>query len=655
VTTVTGIRRGAASGRERTPRLVLRFAVFTALGLAAAAAAILFVVRQTDTAQAERQAIGRARLVTAAVLTRELRAADLAARAKPGRRRELDRLFRERVLLEGIGGATVFDAGARVVYASKGGLPGQPLRRHVREALAGAVVSDVETAAVGRTLRTYVPFVLGADRIRGVVAVEEDYAGIEAAGRRAAWVIAGVLEALLLLLCLIFVPVLARLSSRIRRHVKELERVAAQDELTGLPNRLGFRVAVERVLAEEGSDSALVLIDIDGFSEINDVLGAESGDSLLIEVAKRLDRDVAKLGVVARLGEDEFGLLLHSADPAQIASAADCIRRSFEHPFTVDGMRIALNASIGAAELGEQGIGFAEGLRRAGAALSAAKGAGLDRFEVYDPVHEAGDVARLALIGELQEALSSGQLRVHYQPLADLSTRRIRGVEALLRWQHPERGLLTAGAFIVHAERSPIARELRRFVLETTARQWRDWKALGIELELAVNLTQVDLLDASLPEEIAGLLDRYGIPPWDLILELTERMLIGDERQARQVIEELHGLGVRLAVDDFGTGYSSLASLLRAPFQQVKLDHSLLAGVPGDAAAEAIVRGSVDLAHALRAAVVAEGIETFEQWEFVCDIGCDIAQGYLIGAPVPATEITSLLELAPSVTDLIAA
>jgi EAL domain-containing protein (putative c-di-GMP-specific phosphodiesterase class I) len=233
-------------------------------------------------------------------------------------------------------------------------------------------------------------------------------------------------------------------------------------------------------------------------------------------------------------------------------------------------------------------------------------------------------------------------------------THRVRGVEALLRWEHPERGLLSAGKFISHAERSGLATELRHFILDAAARQWRKWKALDIELELAVNLSAVDLLDLSLPGEIESLLERHRIPTWNLILEITERTLIGDERRTREVMESIAARGVRFALDDFGTGYSSLASLRKFPISQVKLDKDLLAGVPGDAAAEAIVGGSIEIAHGVGATVVAEGIETGAQWRFAFLMGCDVAQGYLIGRPATGDDLTELLE-APRLVPLTAA
>lgn len=644
---------GAAAAQERPPRLVLRFAIFTALGLALAGAAIVLVVRQADMVQSQRHAISRARLAAEAVLKHELRPTDLSAPVSTQRQRALDKLSEARVLVEGIQDMTVYDADGRVTYSTESNLAGKrPPGKYVQEALTGSVVSEIGVSAGEnrRVLRTYVPVVIGPRRTTGVVALEQDYAPIEAAARGSAWLIAGVLEVLLLILAVIFIPVLARVSSRIRRHVQDLEHIATHDELTELPNRRGFRRRVENLLTSGVPSGTLMLIDIDGFTEINDVLGYGSGEALLSQVADRLRCDLADCDVVARLGEDEFGVLLGYPGLAEIASVATCVEKTLAEPFLVDGVRVAVTVSIGAAILGEHGTDFATVLRHAGIALSTAKEEGQDKIQIYDPADGAIDVSRVVLTAELREALDRGQLVLYYQPLLDLGTRTVRGVEALLRWQHPERGLLTAGEFVEPAERSGLARELRSFVLETSARQWQEWSALGLDLEFAVNLSTVDMLDASLPDEIADLLDRYGIPPWNLILEITERTLIGDERRTNQVIDRLCGIGVRLAIDDLGTGQSSLASLRRFPVQQIKLDRSLLADAPGDAPAEAIVSSCVEIAHAIGATVVAEGIETHDQWLFAYAVGCDAAQGYLIGRPAPGDELVALLQETPAVS-----
>jgi diguanylate cyclase (GGDEF)-like protein len=646
----------STSARERTPQLVLRFAVFTALGLALAAAVIVVVVRQESTLQSQRQALERTQFATEALLKHELQPSDLEAQPSAKRRRVLDRLFETRVLLEGIQNVTLYRKNGDVVYSAQVGTLPRPLpARFLREALRGVTVSEVSGNGRERTLRTYVPIAVGPPRTTGVAAFELGYGPIEVAARRSSWLIAGVLEALLLLLFLILAPALARVTSRIRRHVDELEHAATHDELTGLPNRLGFRRSAQELLASGSSSAALLLVDLDGFSEINDGLGSTSGDTLLTELGERLRSELVECEVFARLGEDEFGVLIRDGTAAEIAAAAERIERALIEPFVIDGVRIAVTVSVGAAMLSEHDIDLATALRRAGAALTSAKEAGRSKLQIYDASYQASDSSRVALTAELREALQVGQLVVHYQPQADLATYAVRGVEALVRWEHPERGLLNAGMFIAQAERGGLTTQLRSYVLETSARQWQEWATLGINLELAVNVSTVDMLDASLPDEIADLLERYRIPPWNLILEITERTMIGDERRSAQVIDALSRIGIRLAIDDFGIGESSLASLRRFRIQQVKLDRSLMADVPGDPAAEAIVGASIEIAHAIGATVVAEGIETHDQWRFASAFGCDVAQGYLIGRAVTGDEITERVLTAPIVRGNVAA
>jgi diguanylate cyclase (GGDEF)-like protein len=636
----------SVSAHERPPRLVPLFAVLTALGVAAAAAVILMVVRQTDVVQAQQPAIDRARFAARAVLAPELQPSDLEGAVSTERRRQLDRLMRGRMLLEGIRAATLYGSDGRLVYAVAGRYAsGAATAEQVRDALSGTTVSEIARARDGsRALRTYVPLADVEGRVKGVVRLDQEYEPIAAMVRRSSLLIAGVLEGLLLLLFLALVPVLARASSRIRTHLAELEHAATHDDLTGMPNRYGFRRIAGAALREREA-ATIMLVDLDGFSEINSSLGAESGDRLLSDVGARLERELAPDGaLVGRLGEDEFGVL-HGADDAAGAEwVAERIRHSFAAPFVVDGVRVAVDVDVGIGLFPVHGPDIETVLDRASAALTAAKAEGRSSVQIYEPDLGAGDRCRLAVVADLRDALKKGQLRVHYQPQTDLMTHRIRGVEALLRWEHPERGLLTASEFVAHGERGGLAQELRRFVVSTATRQWQEWHELGLDLEVAVNLSAVDMLDPALPDEIEEAMDRHGIPPWSLVLELTERTLIGDERRMRHVIDRLERIGVRLAVDDFGTGYSSLASLRTFPIHQVKLDRSLLADVPGDEAAEAIVGGSIEIAHGLGALVVAEGIETLEQWRFVSTMGCDIAQGYLVGKPAPPETILELFD-----------
>jgi diguanylate cyclase (GGDEF)-like protein len=649
------VRTSASTAARKPPRLLATFAVCTALGLALAAIAIALLVRSASTAQAQRHAIERARFATEAVLARELRATDLSARPGSARRRELGRRFRESVLLEGIAGIALYDAAGRLTFAAGAAAPRAIPRERVGEALRGVAISTVDSAADGRVLRTFVPVTVAVEGgdTAGVAVFQQDYGPIAAAGRRSAWLAAAVLEGLLLLLFLVLAPVLVRVSGRIRSQIAEIEHAATHDELTGAGNRIRLRSAVEKALAS-GAPGALLLVDIDGFSELNEVFGSDGGDAVLLEVALRLRWELADCELVARLGEDEFGVLLDSASPEAVEAVAARVRSSLTAPVVVDTVGVAVAVSMGAAPL-EDGADFVSLLRRATAALSVAKDEGEGEVRIYEPGYEAHEVSRAALLGELREGLENHELLAYYQPQVDLVTRQVRGVEALLRWEHPARGLLTAGQFIHEAERSGLAKELRRFMLESSARCWHEWNDLGLPLEISVNLGPVDLLDTSLPNEVATVLDRYGIPPWNLVLEITERTLVADVRRTHEVVDALRRLGVRLAIDDFGAGYSSLASLQRFPVQIVKLDRSLLANGPAEPAANAILRGSIEIAHAIGATVVAEGVETLEQWELVHMLGCDIAQGYFVGHPAPPDEIVALLQTAPAVTPELAA
>jgi diguanylate cyclase (GGDEF)-like protein len=502
----------------------------------------------------------------------------------------------------------------------------------------------VRTADGSRILRTYVPVADPAGTVEGVVRLDQSYTPI-AATARDSLLIAGVLEGLLVLLFIALVPMLGRASSRIRAQLAELAYVATHDELTGMPNRYAFRHMADAALRRLDS-AGLMLVDLDGFSKINSSLGSGAGDRLLIDAGIRLTRELSPdHAVIARLGEDEFGVVCEAADVESAEWVARRIRRALGAPLEIDGVRMAVEVDVGVAVYPSHGTDLEALLGHAATALVAAKGEGTSGVQVYDPAtHSAHDNHRLTIAADLRDALELGQLSVHYQPQSDLLTHRIRGVEALVRWDHPQRGLLTAGEFITDVERSGLAQELRRFVVSTGARQWQEWHALGLDLELAVNLSAIDLLDPALPDEIEDATSRYGVPPWNLVLEVTERTLVRDDRRTRQVVEQLCRIGVRFSIDDFGTGYSSLASLRSFPLHQLKLDRSLLADVPGDEAAEAIVGGSVEIAHGLGALVVAEGIEDLARLQFASAIGCDIAQGYLIGEPAPADELIDLLD-----------
>jgi diguanylate cyclase (GGDEF)-like protein len=622
------------------------FAVLSAVCVAAAGAAIVLVVRHADVARAEDAAAERAVFAAHAVLRPEIVAQDLAHPASRARARELDVELGQRVLGRGFVGVVLYGARGAPTYAGgRTALPENP-GALLREALAGVPGSEVATGADGsRAYVTYVPLALASGEIGGVARLDQDYGPIAASASGFSWIVAGVLEALLVVLLVLFVPMLARAASRIRHHVSELEHSLTHDELTGLPNRQAFREATEKLLAS-GGNGALAVLDVDGFTDVDEALGERGGDTILVEVADRLRYELDDAVMVARFGDDEFGVLLRDAGTEDVEELAERAGRAVSTPIQVGGVPVAVTFSVGAA-LAEAGEDVGTLLQRATTALSIAKRPGQPSTKLCGAEVDLRDISCLTLGAELRDALANGELLVHFQPQSDLTTRRIRGVEALLRWDHPHDGLLTAGRFIGQIERSGLSKDIRRLVLERSVAQWREWHGRGVELELAINLSPVDMLDVSLPGDVEHLLDRYGLPASCLVLEITERMLVADERRARAVVDRLTGLGVRIAVDDFGTGYSSLASLRSFPVRQVKLDRSLLVGVPGDPGAEAVIGGCVEIAHGVGATVVAEGIETPEQWRFVALMGCDIAQGYIVGRPCPADELTPLL-LAPN-------
>jgi diguanylate cyclase (GGDEF)-like protein len=385
----------------------------------------------------------------------------------------------------------------------------------------------------------------------------------------------------------------------------------------------------------------LLLFDIDDFHEVNNALGSAGGDALLVEIADRL-QDRAIDSHVGRLGEDEFGVLLPTGDPKAIAACARELRQAFTQPLTVNGIQLAVEPRLGVAVIPDHGPDADQVLRRASVALSAAKEDKLD-LKVFEPSLDSSDRSRMELVAELRHALSAGELVVHYQPQGDLATRAIRGMEALVRWQHPRLGLLPPDTFIPLAERSALITEIDHWVLQRAMTDWDVLRDRGIVIDLAVNLSPVDLLDARFAEHVGDLLESHGAPPEHLVLEITERTLLRDERRSHDGLDRLAATGARLSIDDFGTGYSSLAYLYKLPIRQVKLDRTFISNVPNDASSDAIIRATVDLAHTLNATVVAEGVETADQWNHLANLRCDTAQGFFVGVPQPAEALIELL------------
>jgi diguanylate cyclase (GGDEF)-like protein len=637
--------------REDPPRLVLRFAVCTGVALALAAAAVLLVIRHVNTAQAERAATSQARVIASSLLSGTLTASDFDGPASGTRLAELDELFASRVLEGGVVLVNLYSPDGLVTYSTDHRLIGTRAQEpgHIREALAGTVRGDQTTVAYGATqheakvLRTYAPVATAGGE--GVVAIFHDYEPIADAAQAAFLPVAGIFEVVLLLLFGALVPIFRRVTRRIREQMEEIEHRSLHDDLTGLPNRTLLVDRTEQaVLAAPRVDGAPVVLalHLDRLKDVNETLGHEAGDELVRNVAERLAAELRAGEALAHLGAGEFGVLLPQASRDAALSVSERLHEALETPFLVQGIPVEASITVGAAVFPDHGEDAAALLTHAGVAVDTARAAHAETA-LYDAEQDTSDAARLALAGELRRAIDDGQLVVFFQPKASLATGRIVGTEALVRWQHPERGFIPPGDFIPIAERTGLIKPLSRFVLAASVRQCAAWGAAGYDLHVSVNLTIPDLLDLELPDRVADLLSETGLAPGQLELEITESTILADPFRVRQVLARLNEMGLRLAIDDFGTGYSSLAYLRSLPVQTIKIDRSFVMGMCADASDGTIVRSTIDLGRNLGLATVAEGVEDAQTWDALAAHGCTLAQGYLISRPAPADELAELL------------
>jgi diguanylate cyclase (GGDEF)-like protein len=421
---------------------------------------------------------------------------------------------------------------------------------------------------------------------------------------------------------------------------------ASHDPLTGLANRVLLNARTTQALEQADGVTALLLLDLDHFKEINDTLGHAAGDLLLQEVARRLGRSVRSEDLVARLGGDEFAILLaglHDSKDAEPVAAQ--VLAMLGEPVEYEGLHLSVEASIGIACYPDDAGTAEELFRRCDVAMYQAKnerGAWLR----YDALRDDTSVQRLALVGELRTALDD-QLVVHFQPQVDLVTGAVVGAEALVRWNHPTRGLLQPGEFVGVAEQSGLVRPFTLRVLDLAVAECASWQAPGRQLSVAVNLGARSLLDRQLPDDVAGVLARHGLSPHCLVLEITETTAASELEVVEEVLGRLRRLGVEISVDDFGTGYSSLAFLQRTAVHELKVDRSFVAGMLVNDNDLALVRATVSLAHSLGARAVAEGVESQALLVALTSLGCDAAQGYHLGRPMPADQLRVLLRAGP--------
>jgi diguanylate cyclase (GGDEF)-like protein len=425
-----------------------------------------------------------------------------------------------------------------------------------------------------------------------------------------------------------------------KRAEEQIHRLAYYDPLTGLPNRVLLQDHLSQTLRNchrDNTSVALLLMNLDRFRDINDTLGHQNGDCLLKEVALRLRSALEESTKISRLGGDEFAVLLR-ADAKGAILFAQTLLKALDDPFVLEGLPVDVRASLGIALFPEHGADPDTLLRRANVALHLAKGTG-SGFAVYTSEQDHYDPERLALMGELRQGMASGQLVLNYQPVINLKTGQVIGVEVLMRWQHPQRGLISPAQFIPLAELTGLIKPMTLGTIEAAVRQCQAWKRGGLNLTVSVNLSVRTLQDARLPDQIAKLLDASGVAPGRLGLEITESCIMGDPERAMEILTCLNRMGLKLSVDDFGTGYSSLAYLKRLPVHELKIDKAFVLGMMRDRHDAAIVRAAVDMGHDLGLAVVAEGVEDQQTWHGLGAIGCDAAQGYYMSRPVPAADL----------------
>ena len=431
------------------------------------------------------------------------------------------------------------------------------------------------------------------------------------------------------------------------RLVDRLRHEALHDNLTKLPNRVLFQQRVTDVLARRRpSDplTAVMLIDLDRFKEINDTLGHATGDLLLQEVARRLRRAVGDRVTVARLGGDEFALLHPGVNlPDDAIAVARSVREELQRSFAYQDLDLEVSASIGIAVAPVHGRDASTLLRRADVAMYAAKNTSVG-VAMYGEDLDEHSPRKLALVGELRSVIDNHGLALHYQPKVDMATGRVIGVEALVRWPHEHEGLIPPDEFVPIAERTGLIGPMTEFVLRTALEQCKEWQQAGHVLSVAVNLSARSLLDSDLVGDIARALSESGVDPSKLVLEITETSVMSDAEYAMRVLNRLSSMGVTLAIDDFGTGYSSLSYLKRLPVDEVKIDKSFVLNMHDDENDAVIVRSIIDLGRNLGLRVVAEGVETTNAWDALREMGCDIAQGYFVSQPLPAAQLTAWLE-----------
>lgn len=433
-----------------------------------------------------------------------------------------------------------------------------------------------------------------------------------------------------------------------KRASRERHHLATHDALTGLPNRMLFMDRLEQSLVRAQRRNTLVgvmFIDLDRFKRVNDTLGHANGDALICEVAQRLRAATRAEDVVARLGGDEFGVVIDVARICHVLQVVEKILSVVSEPYRIAERELFSSCSIGVSVYPNDGSDGTSLLKHADTAAFTAKNSGRNRFQLYDAAMNTMAEERLQLETELHYALERNEFLFHYQPKLNLNTGRIQGVEALIRWNHPDKGLLSPAVFLELLEESGGIVKVGRTLLRSACFQTASWHAAGFaDLDVAVNISGKEFWHDNLVTDVREALQASGLPPHALHLELTEGIFMQDVEAAVSIILALKALGVAVAIDDFGTGYSSLAHLKRFPLDILKIDRYFVKDIPHAPVNEALISSILALCQGLKLGTVAEGVENREQLDVLRKLGCQIVQGYFISRPVPADEIAALLD-----------
>jgi diguanylate cyclase (GGDEF)-like protein len=422
---------------------------------------------------------------------------------------------------------------------------------------------------------------------------------------------------------------------------------AAHDSLTGLVNRVRFYDVLQQAIHVAGQEErslAVLFIDLDGFKEVNDAFGPQCGDQILKHAAERLQRLVPGTDTVARMGGDEFALLIGEGPAADVAvTVAQRVHKALESPFQLNRSRVEVSASVGFALFPAHGSDADSLVQRAEAAMAAAKRT-QEGYASYNAGLTLDNPRRLMLMTELRRAVEAGELELYYQPKAGIKSGIVTSAEALVRWTHPEHGRISPQEFIPLAERTRLIRPLSDWVLRTAVRQLAEWRDAGIDIGLSVNISARDLANEELVVMLKTLFGSHGGEPGRLTLEITESSVMSDAARSLDMLKKLNAMQLRLSIDDFGTGYSSLAYLSRLPVQEMKIDKTFVCGMTASRNDRLIVNAAVDLGHSLGLEVVAEGVEDRDTLELLRAEGCDMAQGFLISQPLPAARFLQWLD-----------